>query len=259
MKGKGNQLTRCRVRWTKQVSALVLKKAGWIRFFKAHSFPSRCRPRKISASTLSREQFPAPIVHCLKAFHLIVIGLMRTAFFSMKSSLGLLLLSALIFSGCSSPTETMRPVTIAGGKVIGIPFGPGGPVPGKADGYEVRYAVTVPVENTKTLVYKFSFTARPGTKLERVVIDDISDEQSCPSMMDESKPWLDENNEWKGETKPYDYKNPLLAWVFTVTPSMRVYRFTITDTAGKKSVLYQVTGYPDFIKAAMRFSWGEKY
>jgi len=204
------------------------------------------------------EQYRPLIVHCLKAFHLIVIALMRTAIFSMKSSLGLLLLSALVFSGCSSPTETVRPVPIAGGKVIGIHFGPHGPIPGKADGYEVRYAISIPVPDTKTIIYKFGFLAPPGTKLDRVVVDDISDEQSS-SMMDESKPWLDENNEWKGETKPYDYKNPLLAWAYTVTPSLRVYRFTITDSAGKKTVLYQVTGYPEFVKAAMRFSWGEKY
>ena len=184
---------------------------------------------------------------------------MRTAIFSLKSFLGLLFLSALIFSGCSAPTEVRRPVQIAGGRIIGIPFGPNGPQPGKADGYEVRYAVLVPeATNPKSVIYKFSFTAPPGTKLDRVVIDDISDEQSSP-MMDESKPWLDENNEWKGETKPYDYKNPLLVWVYTVTPSLRVYRFTITNTAGKTSTLYQVTGYPEFVKGAMRYSWGEKY
>ena len=54
-------------------------------------------------------------------------------------------------------------------------------------------------------------------------------------------------------------KDPLLAWVYTVTNSMRVYRFTITDSTGKKTVLYQIGGYPSFIKAAMRSSWGEKY
>lgn len=176
----------------------------------------------------------------------------------MKSFLGILFLSVLVFSGCSSPTDAIRPVPIAGGKVIGIPFGPKGPIPGKADGYEVRYALLVPVPNAKAVVYKFGFTAPPGTKLDRVVVDDISDEQSS-SMMDESKPWLDENNEWKGETKPYDNKDPMLRWAYTVTPSLRVYRFTITNSAGKKTVLYQVTGYPDFMKAAMRFSWGEKY
>ncbi len=183
---------------------------------------------------------------------------MRIAIFPMKLFPGLLLFSVLFFSACDTPTEKLRPVQIAGGKVVPIPFGPGGPINGKSNGYEVKYAVTVPIADTKSLNYKFSFTAPPGAKLERVVIDDISDEQSS-SLYEESKPWLDEHNEWKGETRVYDYKDPLLAWVYTVTPSMRVYRFTITDSTGKKTYLYQVTGYPDFIKAAMRFSWGEKY
>lgn len=183
---------------------------------------------------------------------------MRTAIFSMKSFPAILFLSVLIFSGCGAPTVEKRPVPIAGGKLIGIPFGPHGPESGKADGYEVIYALSVPVENTKALVYKFGFSAPAGAKLERVVIDDISDEQSSV-MMDETKPWLDEKNEWKGETKPFDYKNPLLAWAYTVTPSLRVYRFTITNSEGKKTVMYQLTGYPDFVKKAMRFSWGEKY
>ena len=169
-----------------------------------------------------------------------------------------LLLSVLFFSACSTPTDHMRPVPIAGGKVVPIPFGQGGPLNGKSNGYEVHYAITVPVPETKAVIYKFSFVAPPGAKLERVVIDDISDEQSS-SLYEENKPWLDEHNEWKGETKAYDYKDPLMAWVYTVTPSLRVYRFTITDAAGKKTYMYQVTGYPDYIKAAMRFSWGEKY
>lgn len=174
----------------------------------------------------------------------------------MKISLGLMLVSVLLLTGCGT-TDSKRPIPIAGGKVVGIAFGPNGPVPGKADGYEVRYAAGVPGAVATQLVYKFAFSAPPAVKLKSVVVDDISDEQSS-SLIEDLQPWLDENG-WHGETKPFDAKDPLLAWVYTVTPSMRVYRFTITDMSGKKTILYQASAYPEFIKAAMRFSWGEKY
>lgn len=176
----------------------------------------------------------------------------------MRFPVGLILVSLLIYSGCSSPDGAMRPVPIAGGKVVGIPFGPQGPLPGRENGYEVLYAASVPGADKNQLIYKFSFSAPQGTKLKEVVVDDISDEQSA-SLVDDRQPWLDEQHRWHTETKPYDAKDPLLAWVYTVTPSMRVYRFTITDEAGKKTVLYQLTAYPAFMKGAIRFSWGEKY
>lgn len=181
---------------------------------------------------------------------------MRTDIFPTRLTAGLALVSFLLLTGCGT-TDNLRPVPIAGGKVVGIAFGPRGPLPGKADGYEVLYAASVPGKESKELVYKFGFSTPPGVKLKHVVVDDISDEQSS-SLINDEQPWVDEHG-WRGETKPLDAKDPLLAWIYTVTPSARVYRFTITDTTGKQTVLYQMTGYPEFMKAAIRFSWGEKY
>ncbi len=190
---------------------------------------------------------------------MIVIGLMFTDIPKIRFSAALFVASLLLLAGCSStPATTMHPVPIAGGKLVGIPFGPGGPQPGRANGYEVLYAIAVPGEKTTQVVYKFGFTAPPSTKLQRVVVDDISDEQSS-AMIDDGQPWLDEKNMWRGEMKPLENKDPLLAWIYTVTPSMRVFRFTITDAAGKQTTLYQLTAFPPYIKSAMRYSWGEKY
>ena len=175
----------------------------------------------------------------------------------MKSFACLLFLPALFFAGCST-TDNLRPVTIAGGKVVPIPFGPHGPINGASNGYEVQYASSIPGATPTKIVYKFAFTAPAGVTVKRVVVDDISDEQSCAALIDDRKPWI-EGNLWHGESQPFDAKDPLLKWVYTVTPSTRVYRFTITDSADKKTFLYQVVGYAQFVKAAMRFSWGEKY
>jgi hypothetical protein len=193
----------------------------------------------------------------LTAFDVIVIGPMIADIFPMRLPAGLLFVALLVLGGCAA-TDTLQPVPIAGGKVVGIPFGPRGPLSGKGNGYEVVFAAGVAGPTANLLVYKFALTAPAGVTLKEVLIDDISDEQSAAGLVDDQKPWLD-GNLWHGETKPVDVKDPSLAWAYTVTPSMRVYRFTITDTAGIKTVLYQVAGYPPYIKAAMRFSWGEKY
>ncbi len=191
------------------------------------------------------------------AFDVIVIGLMITDIRSMKLSATLWVLSVCLFAGCSS-TDNMRPVSIAGGKLVVIPFGPHGPMNGQANGYEVWGANAVPGATPTQLIYKFLLTAPSGVTLKRVVVDDISDEQSYPGIIDDDKPWLD-GKIWKGETPPFDNKDPNLKWIYTVSPSVRVYRFTVTDSAGATTILYQVTPYPPYAKTAMRFSWGEKY
>jgi hypothetical protein len=40
---------------------------------------------------------------------------------------------------------------------------------------------------------------------------------------------------------------------------MRVYRFILTDAAGKATEIYHVTAYPDFIKSGLRKKWGANY
>src|SRR5665213_258142 len=130
----------------------------------------------------------------------------------MKSFAFFLVLSALFFAGCST-TDNLRPVNIAGGRVMPIPFGPHGPINGAANGYEVQYASSVPGASATKLVYKFAFSAQPGVTLKRVVVDDISDEQSFPSLVDDRKPWID-GNLWRGESQPFDDKDPILKWVY---------------------------------------------
>ena len=188
---------------------------------------------------------------------MIVIRLMIADIFPMRSPVGLLFIALVCLGGCAA-TDTLLPIPIAGGKVVGIPFGPRGPLSGAGNGYQIQFAGGLPGQTATQLVYKFALTAPAGVTLKEVLIDDISDEQSVAGLVDDQKPWLD-GNFWHGETKPFDVKDPLLAWAYTVTPSTRVYRFTITDTAGIKTVLYQVAGYPQYVKAAMRASWGEKY
>jgi len=176
----------------------------------------------------------------------------------MRQSCFVSIVFLLLLAGCSSPSEGMRPVPITGGRSILIPFGPQGPRPGKADGYEVLHAGAAPGAQARQTIYQFACSAPPGAALQRIQVDDISEEQPSP-LIDDQQPWLSENHLWHMDTAPLNADDPRLAWIYTVTPTMRVYRFTITDKAGHKSYLYQAVGYPDFIKSAIRRQWGEKY
>jgi hypothetical protein len=167
-----------------------------------------------------------------------------------------LLSLVLILAGCAA-TEQLQPVPISGGRLLGVKVGPHGPLPGSANGFEVVRSNLAPAAQDNQAIYQFGFVAPPGTSLQRVQIEDISDEDDAP-LVDDQKPWL-EQNLWHIETAPLDCKDPKLSWVFTVTTSLRVYRFIVTETSGRKTSMYQVVGYPNFAKAAIRSKWGEKY
>jgi hypothetical protein len=162
----------------------------------------------------------------------------------------------LILSGCTTE-DVVRPIHVAGGKVIGIPFGPQGPRPGRANGYEVSYAMLGAGPTDKELTYRFVVKIPPGTTPQNIKVDDISDEQAWP-LIDDLHPWL-EAGFWHIETLPIKNDDPRLMWVLNITTSIRVYRFTVTDDSGRRSLLYQVTLYPDFFKSTIRKKWGEKY
>ena len=170
-----------------------------------------------------------------------------------------LCLSALIvlFAGCSAPTHEMRPVPVAGGHLLGIPVGPNGPLNGAADGYMVLQSNTKPGKDPQEVIYQFTVSAPPGAAPARIQVEDISEEQSGP-LLDDQHPWLTDNF-WHMETQPLKKDDPRLAWVYTVTPTMRVYRITVTDKAGHQSIMNQVMMYPNYIKGIIRSQWGEKY
>jgi hypothetical protein len=174
----------------------------------------------------------------------------------MRLSFRFIVLFLLIgLAGCA--TDARRPVPIADGKYIGIPFGPNGPENGKSEGYEVHVAGLAPGADEKTeVIYIFGISVPNGSKLKRVRVDDISEEQNG-TLIDDTNPWVD-GDRWVGRTAPKKSDDPLFKWVFTVTNSLRVYRFIVTDSTGHQVVMYHVVGYPDFRKNMLRTKWSGK-
>ena len=175
-----------------------------------------------------------------------------------QSCRALLIPVLLLLAACGSPSEKLQPVRIAGGHLIGIPVGPHGPLPGRGDGFEVLQAGSSPDKERKELVYQFALKIPAGVTVSRIVVDDISEEQPSDALVDDGKPWISDGT-WRISTSPIRSDDPRLIWIFTVTASVRVYRFTITTSTGKQTVINQVEGYPDFFKMLIRHGWGEKY
>ena len=169
----------------------------------------------------------------------------------------LLLITLLVgLGGCAMPDE-MHPFPISGGRVVDIPVGPNGPHNGKANGYEVMHAWMVPGTNNREIIYQFAVSVPPGVTPTSIKVEDISDDQSY-LLADDQRPWVTDHR-WSIDSLPIPAEDPRLAWIFHVTPSLRVYRFTILDGASRRSVLYQVTNYGNPFKFSVRHKWGEKY
>lgn len=175
----------------------------------------------------------------------------------LRPTLALLLL-AIVFAGCASP-EVIRLIPITGGKVVPFSFGPKGAEPGRANGYEVQFVTLLPAPaDAKETFYQLAFTAPTGAVVKRVQIEDVSEEAAAFPLIDDQAPKLT-GNRWQADSATVRAGDAHLAWVLTIQTTMRVYRFTITDAAGKRTEMLHVVGYPDFIKTVMRQKWGEKY
>jgi hypothetical protein len=152
----------------------------------------------------------------------------------------------------------IRRIPISGGKVIPFSFGPKGSEPGRANGYEVRLATIMPAADAHEVFYKFTLSTPPGAIVKRVQVEDVSEETEAFPLVDDQSPKI-VANAWNADSATLHSGHTQLQWVYTITTTMRVYHFTITDSKDVKTEIYHVTGYPDFMKSIIRMKWGEKY
>ena len=132
-------------------------------------------------------------------------------------------------------------------------------MPGETDGYRVDRATIAPSREKRELRYEFGLLAtRPNPPpIARIQVDDISDENVAPLIDDPQPKFV--HGQWAAVTDMIPAEDPRLQWVFQITRSLRVYRFTLTMADGRHVVFNQVTGFPPFLKTAVRKIWGEKY
>ncbi|HVS53859.1 MAG TPA: hypothetical protein VHD62_16000 [Opitutaceae bacterium] len=171
---------------------------------------------------------------------------------SRRCAAGALLIA---LAGCATGTISMV-ATIAGGERVRIPVGKKGVEPAEEDGLRVESAIFT-LNAEKKLTYIFELSDARNRAWRQVRVEDVSD--TAPFVLvEDAQPEL-KNGHWRTTSRPFGQSDSNLAWVATITNSVRVFRFTVTFADGKTLTLLQGEMYPDFIKAAARHEWGENY
>lgn len=174
----------------------------------------------------------------------------------MRFSIPLLVAFTAVLAGCQTG-EVKAILPLADGTQIAMPITQAGPPRGEGGGYQVQQAMLLPPNPDHMLAYGFSLLAKKAPDLKRIQIDDVTDETIEP-LLDDKAPKFDKQI-WHGMTDLMAPDDARLKWIYQITGSMRVYRFTLTPASGAKISFYHVSPYPPFIKAAVRSAMGEKY
>jgi hypothetical protein len=145
---------------------------------------------------------------------------------------------------------------ITGGKKIAVPLGPRGVEFSSEDGVQIEFAGAT-LSPEKKFIYTFQFSDKKKRALRRVRVEDVSDEIASV-MVDDNQPALDQGR-WHGTSRPFEKGEPTVAWMVTVTNTLRVFRFTVTFADGREVGISQGAMFPAGLKAGIRAAWGENY
>lgn len=162
----------------------------------------------------------------------------------------------LLCAGCQTG-DVMMKVPISDGGEITVPLTGGGPKPGEADGYKVALSALEPGKENREAFYKFGLVCSHEPALRRIRVEDISDEK--PALLIDDRDPKFTNRRWVQQSEVIAANDPRFQWIFQITMSMRVYKFTLTRADGTEVSFNQVTVYPPYVKAMVRNKWGEKY
>ena len=168
----------------------------------------------------------------------------------------LVVLLCLGVGGCATG-EVAMVATIAGGQKIRVPIGPGGTVLTNEGGVQIRLANFF-VNKDKKIVYSFAFADIRDRALQRVQVQDLSDEVAV-MLLDDTQPKSERDGVWHRESEPFEFNDPRLSWIATISNSLRVFRFTLTFSDGKTMVLQQGMLYPAGLKESVRHIFGMTY
>ena len=171
---------------------------------------------------------------------------------------GTLFAAGLFLGGGCVTKEFSYVATVSGGEQLKFTFTGGGPAHAKAEGIEILDASVQPDFQAKQIFYGFKFSDSSGGKsLQSVRVEDVSD--PLPVLLFEDPAPKLTDRIWTGKSRPFGGDDPSLKWVSYVSDSVRVYRFTLTMSDGRKVVLHQPSVVPGWVKTAIRGMFGEKY
>lgn len=146
--------------------------------------------------------------------------------------------------------------TISGGEKLRFPIGREGVAMANEGGVKVTMAYFSP-KTEKKLTYVFELTDTQKRGLRSVRVEDVSDEKPM-LLVDNPEPKASATGQWHGEVE-LEHTDPRVAWLVTLSNSLRVYRFTLTFADGKTLVLHQGSLYPAALKSGIRHMFGQNY
>ncbi len=157
--------------------------------------------------------------------------------------------------GCTHPVRTVS-VPIAGGQTItfqkvGTSF-----VGGENDRFAITESGLNPYRQSgrNFLRWQFTFRTKQPSTLRRIQVEDVSD--NAPVLLvDDRRPVID-GVQWTKHSELTRATPADAPWLFDYHPTLRIFRFTITEGSGRKSVLYQAALFNRQAKDAVRVQMG---
>ena len=159
-------------------------------------------------------------------------------------------------AGCVVPNGAAfnREFQIDGGKTVNFLYENGGVVVQEDQDVRMRYATFRLDEKARTIAYLFDFHSLTGKNPRRVVVEDVSG-PGTEILVEDLQPVL-QKGEWLGVSGTKVAGDPHLDWLNEPDETGRVYRFTVTTSDGRVSVLYHVCLFSTPFKEGIRKALG---
>jgi hypothetical protein len=164
----------------------------------------------------------------------------------------LILPGLLLLAGCSMPQfgTFTREVDVVGGDSVQVDFNRMGAVMAENDDVKINFATIAP--SGQTFIQFFSFTEKRGKLPRSVKVEDVTAE-GPETFVDDQNPRFTVNAKtkasiWKWESPSLKEIGWMPQWLHDPDETLRLYRFTIVTSDGRKLVMDQVTSYPAFVK-----------
>jgi hypothetical protein len=154
------------------------------------------------------------------------------------------------------------PFPIAGGQTVLLPVSDGGPIPAENDEVKIEVAGFVigpsPTDpKVPLLTWKFAFTPKKGQTIEQVVVEEVAAADAAQLLVSDEIPRLDEGF-WRGTSRPFMADPESQRWLYSNSPSVFVFKFSIAFEGVPVQVLYQPSWFPAQAKKAMMAGFGKR-
>ena len=159
-----------------------------------------------------------------------------------------------LLAGCATGTISIK-MPISGGDIVPLELGKGGFVHAENDDFKIEKALIVLDGKTKQGTFSAEFLAKTGRTPQSVEVVDVSDDTPKPFTTD-THPTLNKDQKWTWQSDPFTPDPANAKWLFEIENSVRVYRFTIVTSDGRRLVMYEGASYPAFIKTYIRKQMG---